>query len=436
MLFFKLLRFGFIFIGFSAISQQLLINEISQGPGSQEYVEFIVAGTSTCQTPVPCLDLRGVLIDDNNGYFASGAGTGIANGAVRFADNSFWSCIPQGTLILVYSETDKNLAIPADDVSMSDGNCRLIIPINSMLFEGQSLSPTPSNSSYPTSGNWIAGDGKWAQITMSNDDDSFQIRSLITSATPNHSVSWGNNNLNTMITFSSAGGNVFSMTNNVDNNAFSQANWTLGAVGTNETPGAANNVENGAWIGSMNPQCGAPNPIEIEISSTPTDCGTPCTGTASIVISGGVAPYTIDWSNGGNATTISDLCAATYTVEVTDDGGCSATEQVIVTKNAGTLGDCELENYNVTIPNVFTPNGDAVNSVFEISITGGILESGFILNRWGNVVHEFDSTNLIWNGTSKGSSLVKDGVYTYIVKIRANTSGVLEQYHGFVTVIR
>jgi hypothetical protein len=66
-------------------AQQLIINEISQGTGSSEYVEFVVIGTPTCVTPVPSLDLRKVIIDDNNGYFAPGSGTGIAGGAVRFA---------------------------------------------------------------------------------------------------------------------------------------------------------------------------------------------------------------------------------------------------------------------------------------------------------------------------------------------------------------
>lgn len=690
MLVLKSLRFALIFISFSSVAQQLLINEISQGTGAREYVEFIVAGNPTCQTPVPCLDLRGVLIDDNNGYFAPGSGTGIAAGAVRFANNAFWSCIPQGTIILVYNESDRNPAIPSDDVSMSDGNCQLIIPINSILFEGQSVGPTSSSGAYPSSGNWTAGGGTWDQIAMSNSNDSFQIRNSISSSTPNHSVSWGNNTSNTIITFGSASGNVFSFTNNIDNDPFSQSNWTLGSVGTNETPGVANNAANDSWVGGMNPQCGISNTIQVDISSTPTGCGSNCTGTATIVISGGVAPYAIDWSNGGSSTTISNLCAATYTVEVSDAGGCSSTEQIVVANSTSTLNvqvdhtnescigscdgtvsttvtggstpytyawtsgqsspaltalcpnnynvtvtdnngcsvsgnatvnegtaiqdatitttgpfttndapvqfsaatsggtwtadcgtcissggvfnpqsviagtyeicyslgsglcasndcqsivvaqgctsqstsedlsvcpgtvvsynghqytqsgsypltftdisgcdsthtlflnyynvypqdesvtvcigdsievygtwydyselvtenivdinncpvtnttlisidDCTLEDYNVFIPNVFTPNGDEFNNVFEISITGGMLENGFIVNRWGNIIHEFHTSDLVWDGTSKTGVSVQEGVYTYVVRIRATGSGVLDLYHGFVTVIR
>jgi len=691
MLAFKFSGFFLIFFSFSSISQLPIINEISQGTGAKEYVEFVVTGNPTCQTPVPCRDLRGIVMDDNNGTFAPGSGTGIATGAVRFANNTFWSCIPQGTIIVVYNNSDKNPAIPADDVSITDGNCRLIIPINSMLFEGQSISPTSSNNNYPASASWIAGGGDWNQIAMSNTNDSFQLQlSLSSLGTYYHAVSWGNNTFGTIIYFSTATGNVFSLTNNIDISPINQSNWTQGAVGTNETPGVANSPQNAAWIGAMNPQCGVSNAVQLTVSSTPTGCGATCTGTATVTISGGTSPYTIDWSNGGSTTTISNLCAATYTVEVTDAGGCSSTEQIVVSNSTSTLSlqvnatpetcagscdgavsttvtggttpyiyawsngastptisavcptnysvtvtdqngcsiagnatvtvgttiqdatitttgpfttsdaavqfnaatsggtwsancgtcitsngifspqnvtsgtyqicytigsgacasndcqsivvtegcppqstsedlsvcpgtvvnyngqqytqsgtypivftningcdsthtlflnyynvypenesfivcfgdsievygtwydysgmvtentvdingcavtnstlitfdDCTLEDYNVFIPNVFTPNGDEFNNIFEISITGGMLEKGFIINRWGNIVHEFNPYDLTWNGNSLQGQPVQEGVYTYVVHIRQTGSGVSEQYHGFVTLVR
>ena len=69
----KVLVFSFLLLISNLLSaQQLIINEVSQGTGSSEYVEFVVIGTPTCITPVPSLDLRKVIIDDNNGYFAPG----------------------------------------------------------------------------------------------------------------------------------------------------------------------------------------------------------------------------------------------------------------------------------------------------------------------------------------------------------------------------
>lgn len=675
-------------ISFPSYSQQLIINEVSQGSGSQEYVELLIVGNPSCQAPVPCLDLRGIVLDDNNGYFASGSGTGIAAGAVRFANNSFWSCIPQGTLIVVYNETDRNPAIPPDDLSMNDGNCRLIIPVNSTLFEGQSTSPTSANMTYPASASWVAGGGTWNQVAMSNTNDSFLILPNITATTPSHAVSWGNNTTNSIVYFSGgASSKVFSMTNNTNNNYALQANWTSGNVGTDETPGAANNAANDSWIGSMNPQCGITTGVQVTASATPTGCG-PCSGTATATVSGGASPYTYSWSNGATAATITGLCAGTYTVTVTDNGGCSMTAQATVTNSGSTIAvqvtstnetcqnscdgtaaanisggtapytilwsngvttsnisnlcpgvysvqvtdqggcsanasvtilagtpiqdatiqttgpfstsdspvqftanspggtwssdcgtcisasglfdpqsagagtyqicyslgagacasqdcqsilvtgctpqqtneshsicpgdsyifngqsfsaagsypfvftgqdgcdsthtlnlavftvnpttqtitecagdsvlfqgtwyfdsdnvvtnildgngcptthtaqivfeDCSIEDYAVFIPNVFTPNNDNINDFFSISIMGGFLAEGFILNRWGNTIKEFRTDDVKWDGKTTDGMFVPDGVYTYVFVV-TNNQGVNTRYNGFVTMIR
>ena len=76
--------FSFL-ISYFAFNQSLIINEVSQGPsGSKEYVEFLVIPTSTTQNCETCMDLRGWIIDDNNGYFSIGNpngtnGVGIAS---------------------------------------------------------------------------------------------------------------------------------------------------------------------------------------------------------------------------------------------------------------------------------------------------------------------------------------------------------------------
>ena len=81
---------------------QLVINEVSQGPaGNQEYTELLVVGTSSC-SGVSTYDIRGYYIDDNNGTFAPGTGTGIADGCVQLSNDPLWSNVPAGTLILIY----------------------------------------------------------------------------------------------------------------------------------------------------------------------------------------------------------------------------------------------------------------------------------------------------------------------------------------------
>ena len=100
------------------------------------------------------------------------------------------------------------------------------------------------------------------------------------------------------------------------------------------------------------------------------------------------------------------------------------------------MESCIIEEAYIYIPNVFTPNGDLVNDTFEIIIQNGIVERGWILNRWGNIVCTFSPTQLKWNGRDErtGKSVL-DGVYTYVLYFKpANTATKL--YQGFVTLIK
>jgi hypothetical protein len=83
----------------------LIINEFSQGETStsgapgKDYIELVVSGP-----PCSRVDLRGWIIDDNNGVFSGGllSSTGVAPGYIRFSNNIYWSSILTGTIILQY----------------------------------------------------------------------------------------------------------------------------------------------------------------------------------------------------------------------------------------------------------------------------------------------------------------------------------------------
>lgn len=317
-------------------SQQLIINEVSQGVVSNgEYVEFVVIGTPTCVTPVPIVDLRTVIFDDNNGYFASGSGMGIASGAIRFANNPFWQNVPQGTIILIYDNTSANTNLPADDLSLTDGNCKLVIPINSTLFEKATVSPTASNSAYPPSASWTTGT-TWSPLGMANGGDSFQLPLSTNTTVPFHAVSWGNNTTNPIIYFAgSASGTVFSFKNTVSNSWNSQANWASGSNSSDETPGAPNSPENAAWIASLNPQCGSTTPMTISTTVTNETCQGSCNGSAAVTVNNGTGPFTYLWSNGQTSSTLSNLCAGNYSVTVTAANGCSDSESFTISSGAG-----------------------------------------------------------------------------------------------------
>ena len=60
-----------------------------------------------------------------------------------------------------------------------------------------------------------------------------------------------------------------------------------------------------------------------------------CDGSVTIVPSGGVAPYSVLWSNASTSDTLVNLCAGLYSVQVTDSVGCSQNVVVPVSSQNG-----------------------------------------------------------------------------------------------------
>ncbi len=329
----KLLITLFCVLTFSFVgnSQSIFINEVSQGAsGSKEYVEFIVTGPDliNCDDTPPCLDLRNYIFDDNNGYLngTPTSGVGIASGACRFANDPFWACIPAGTTIVIYNDSDPNPDVPVSDVSMTDGNCALSVPITSTLFERHPTQPSSSNGTYAVAG-WIPG-GSWTPISMANGGDGFQIYEPGNLTTPISSIGWGSDNTlgDIWMGNGSASGDVFYAT---DCNFNDQGSWVQGAATTDQTPGAVNNATQADCVGNMNANC---NPPTIAINTTPETCLGDCDATADATITGGTPPFNLVWApapgTGQGTTNVTGLCAGNFTLTLTDDNGtgCLLTE--------------------------------------------------------------------------------------------------------------
>lgn len=72
-------------------------------------------------------------------------------------------------------------------------------------------------------------------------------------------------------------------------------------------------------------------PTALSLSTSATDDNNNAAqGDASVTATGGTAPYTYLWSNGGTMDMISGLTAGTYTVTVTDANGCTANASATV----------------------------------------------------------------------------------------------------------
>lgn len=77
-----------------------------------------------------------------------------------------------------------------------------------------------------------------------------------------------------------------------------------------------------------------PNKVTASISTTPVSCDLGCNGTAAVSSGGGTSPFTQVWSTAGTSATIGSLCAATYTVTVSDFFACTATSTATITQPA------------------------------------------------------------------------------------------------------
>jgi gliding motility-associated-like protein len=91
----------------------------------------------------------------------------------------------------------------------------------------------------------------------------------------------------------------------------------------------------------------------------------------------------------------------------------------------------------ISIPNVFTPNGDNENDFFQLITVENILElEVVILNRWGNLVFESSDLNFKWNGSIQNNGQeCSDGTYFYKIMAKdMNGEEVLK--HGFVHLSR
>ena len=81
-------------------------------------------------------------------------------------------------------------------------------------------------------------------------------------------------------------------------------------------------------------------------SSTMITCSGLNNGSAMISPSGGVAPYTYNWSNGATDSIASGLAPGTYTVEVFDLFNCSFTETFNITEPSALSIDATVTNLN------------------------------------------------------------------------------------------
>lgn len=115
-------------------------------------------------------------------------------------------------------------------------------------------------------------------------------------------------------------------------------------------------------------------------------------------------------------------------VIVEDTSGCVYTDELLISV---------FEAERFYIPNIFSPNQDGINDVFEIvtNLPDEFLLSLEIFDRWGNMIHQQNSLPPFqWDGTFKNEAM-QSGVYVYRITWK-NQDGDVKTKAGDVTLLR
>lgn len=144
----------------------------------------------------------------------------------------------------------------------------------------------------------------------------------------------------------------------------------------------------------------------------------------------------VAWDFGDS--TVSNTFAPTHTY------GAPGTYVVslVVENSAGCLDTFRLSlnvrpEFNLYIPNAFSPNQDGINESFNAQGQGFDVYKMNIYNRWGQLIFTTNSLTKGWYGTYKDNGqIVPNDMYVYEVRIRITPDKDEIVYRGKVLVTR
>jgi len=118
----------------------------------------------------------------------------------------------------------------------------------------------------------------------------------------------------------------------------------------------------------------------------------------------------IIWNNGSQNQSITVNEAGVYSFVAIDMNGCEFSDSVELVHLTTSDGEA-------IIPNVFSPNGDNYNDVFEVAGLDVQLFSMEVYNRWGQKMYETKDPGRGWRGSVDNANdlPVPDGTYFYII---------------------
>lgn len=169
--------------------------------------------------------------------------------------------------------------------------------------------------------------------------------------------------------------------------------------------------------------------VEVPVPE-PMEDQTTCPG-LNVTLSPTFETASIQWNTGATEDVLITDVGGLYWFIATDAFGCLVRDTVEVYLLPSTEG----EGF---IPNVFSPNNDGLNDVFEV---GGLGLQEFrmeVFNRWGQLMYESNTPQRGWNGgLGNSSDKVPDGTYYYVISYRDLCSQEpFTKRTGHVTLLR
>jgi len=169
------------------------------------------------------------------------------------------------------------------------------------------------------------------------------------------------------------------------------------------------------------------SPSTMVAPNTQVDFNDVSTGGTSVSWNFG-DPQSIDNTSISSSPSHTYITEGNYCIEliVTNTGGCVDTTNKCITV---------VNEAVVSVPNVFTPNGDGNNDYFTINSSGIKELTCAIYDRWGLKMAEWNTVNGYWDGRTSSGGIATDGVYYYILKTTALNNKTTEQ-QGFIQLIK
>jgi hypothetical protein len=144
-------------------------------------------------------------------------------------------------------------------------------------------------------------------------------------------------------------------------------------------------------------------PLSLSFQTTDISCNGGSNGAIDLTITGGIAPYTIEWTNGANTEDLTNLAAGTYSVTVKDANALSEVAEI-------TLSEPELISVTGTIQQTTCDGGN--DGAVTLTVIGGTTSYSY---SWSNAA------------VTKDISALTEG--DYIVTITdANGCSISESY--------